>query len=104
MWAHFLHLTLFTGKKIDGIFTVNRLTHWEERMEMHGLFFFLPVSAFHACSAHRGQKGMPDPLDISNSCELLCGCWELNPSLLEEQPVLLTAELPLNPFRTFVLK
>ncbi|ERE77129.1 putative protein RIC1 like protein [Cricetulus griseus] len=27
---------------------------------------------------------------ITNSCELYCGCWELNPGPLEEQPVLLT--------------
>ena len=29
---------------------------------------------------------------ITDSCELLCGCWELNLGPLEEQPVLLTAE------------
>jgi hypothetical protein len=26
---------------------------------------------------------------IVDSCELSCGCWELNPGPLEEQPVLL---------------
>ena len=29
---------------------------------------------------------------VTDSCELLCGCWELNLSPLEEQPVLLTVE------------
>ena len=29
--------------------------------------------------------------------ELLCGCWELNPCPLQEQPVLLTTEPPLYP-------
>lgn len=29
---------------------------------------------------------------IVDSCELPCGCWELNLSPLEEQPVLLTVE------------
>ena len=29
---------------------------------------------------------------VTDSCELPCGCWELNPGPLEEQPVLLTAE------------
>ena len=28
-----------------------------------------------------------------DSCELSCGCWELNPGLLEEQQMLLTIEL-----------
>lgn len=31
------------------------------------------------------------------SCELLCGCWELNLSPLEEQPVFLTVEPSLEP-------
>ena len=34
---------------------------------------------------------------VSNSCELPCGCWELNPDTLEEPPVLLTAEPSLQP-------
>jgi hypothetical protein len=34
---------------------------------------------------------------ITDSCDLLCGCWELNPGPLEEQPVLLTAEPSLQP-------
>lgn len=29
---------------------------------------------------------------VVDGCELLCMCWELNPSHLEEQPVLLTDE------------
>lgn len=29
----------------------------------------------------------------------LCECWELNPDLLEEQPLLLTSKLPLQPLR-----
>ena len=33
----------------------------------------------------------------SDSCELPCGCWELNPGPLEEQSVLLTAEPFLQP-------
>ena len=30
---------------------------------------------------------------VTDRCELSCGCWELNPGPLEEQPVLLTTEL-----------
>ena len=29
---------------------------------------------------------------VTDSCELPCGCWELNPGALEEQAVLLTTE------------
>ena len=29
---------------------------------------------------------------VTDSCELPCGYWELNPGPLEEQPVLLTTE------------
>jgi hypothetical protein len=30
--------------------------------------------------------------EVTDSCELPCGCWELNLGPLEEQPVLLTME------------
>ena len=29
---------------------------------------------------------------VTDSCELPCGCWDLNPGPLGEQPVRLTAE------------
>ena len=32
---------------------------------------------------------------VTDSCELSCECWELNPGPPEEQPVLLTIELSL---------
>ena len=41
------------------------------------------------------QKRALDP--ITDGCEPLCGCWELNLGPLEEQSVLLTAELTLQP-------
>ena len=37
----------------------------------------------------------PLELELQTSCELLCGCWELNPGPQEKQPVLLTSDLPL---------
>ena len=37
------------------------------------------------------KKRALGPLEL-DSCELPCGCWELNPDLLEEHSVLLTAE------------
>ena len=47
-----------------------------------------------ACSFHSGQKrdsGSPETV-VTDGCELPPGCWQLNPGLLEEQPVLLTTE------------
>ena len=38
---------------------------------------------------------------VTDRCELPCGCWELNPGLLEEQSVLLTTEPPLQPLVFF---
>jgi len=39
----------------------------------------------------REELGSPGT-GVTDSCELPCECWELNPSPLEEQPVLLTTE------------
>jgi hypothetical protein len=36
-------------------------------------------------------------LNLTDSCELPCGCWELNPDPLEEQAVLTTTESSLQP-------
>ncbi|MGE9804779.1 hypothetical protein ACQP3L_29790, partial [Escherichia coli] len=36
-------------------------------------------------------------LGVTDSCELSCGCWELNPSPLEELQVLLTTEPSVQP-------
>jgi hypothetical protein len=41
---------------------------------------------------------------ITDSCELLRGCWELNLGPLEEQSVLLTAEPSLQPPNFYFLK
>ena len=42
-----------------------------------------------------GQKREPDL--ITDGCESPCGYWELNSAPLEEQAVLLTSELSLQP-------
>jgi hypothetical protein len=48
----------------------------------------------HCCFFHMYvYVSMLNPVELdvnSSSCELLCGCWELNPGPLKEQPVLLT--------------
>lgn len=52
---------------------------------------------FHVCLE------MSNPWNWSYSCELPCECWELNLGVLEEQTVLLTAELSLQPLKFHVL-
>ena len=42
-----------------------------------------------------GQKRAPDP--ITDGCEPICGCWELNSGPMEEQAMLLTSEPSLQP-------
>ena len=45
-----------------------------------------------------GQNRAPDPLElVLDGCELSYGCWEPNPCPLQEQQVLLTAELSIGP-------
>ena len=42
------------------------------------------------------EEGIESPgTGVIDGCELPYGCWESNPGSLEEQLVLLTAELPL---------
>lgn len=63
------------------------------------------LSALSAC-VPAFQKQASDP--TIDGCEILCGCWELVPRPLEEQPVFLTTETSLQPlvvlFLTFILK
>ena len=54
------------------------------------------MSALSACM-HACQKRPSDP--IIDSCEPLCGCWELDSGPLEEEQELLTAEPSLQPWK-----
>jgi hypothetical protein len=54
------------------------------------------MSALSACTP-ACQKRASDL--ITDGCEPPCSCWELNSGPLEEQPVLLTVELSLQPFK-----
>ena len=50
-----------------------------------------------SCSVF-GEEGIGSPeTGVMDSCQLLCGCWELNPESQQEQSVLLTAEPSLQP-------
>jgi hypothetical protein len=53
---------------------------------LHG--FLSPTLVSGACKDQVRRTGT----GVVNGCEPVCGCWELNPGPLQEQPVLLTAE------------
>ena len=58
------------------------------------IFFIIHLTLFYML----WFEGIRSPgTGVTNSCELPCGCWDLNLGLLEEQPVLLTAEPSLQP-------
>ena len=47
------------------------------------------LSAVYMCE----REGVRSPgTGVIDSCDLLCGCWELNSGPLEELPMLLTTE------------
>jgi hypothetical protein len=68
----------------------------------------LPVSlsmhTFHACYLWKSEEGVGcTGTEVTGGCELPCGCWELNPCLLEEQPVFLTPEPSFQPLLIFLI-
>ena len=59
---------------------------------------FKKICLFYVCEctvALFRNTRRSDP--ITDGCEPLCGCWELNLGPLEEQSALLTSEPPLQP-------
>ena len=54
------------------------------------------IGVLSACMFMSGSR-IPPGTGVTDSCEMPCGCWELNLSLLEEQPMLLIAEPFLQP-------
>ena len=63
-------------------------------------FYFICalLSCLYACLC--GSSRSPGT-GVIDSCEVPCGCWELNPDPLEEQPVLQNLELSLQPLLLF---
>lgn len=59
------------------------------------------LSAYSLCNVclpgvQRPEKGIKSlGTRVADGCKLSCGCWEIDPSPLEEQEVLLTTETPL---------
>jgi hypothetical protein len=64
------------------------------------IFIYLLCIQCSACIYACRQKRTPDP--VTDGCEPPCGCWELNSGPLEEQLVLLTSELYLQPLITIL--
>jgi hypothetical protein len=57
----------------------------------------------HICASlvclvpEEARRGCLVPRTVTVGCELLCGCWELNPGHVEELLALLITELSLAP-------
>jgi hypothetical protein len=65
------------------------------------LFVFLKIYLlYNEYTVFRHQKRALDP--ITDGYEPPCGCWKLNSGPLEEQSVLLTAELSLQTLMSFL--
>jgi hypothetical protein len=64
-------------------------------------FFFLPAFFFFLRFIYLSKYAVATfkkKVLITDGCEPLCGCWDLNSGPSEEQSVLLTVEPPLQPF------
>lgn len=69
----------------------------------HYLFIFMYMGVFlHVFEYH--MYTLPPETGVTDSCESPSECWELNPCLLQEQPVLLAAKLFLQPLERDVLE
>ena len=64
------------------------------------LFFLSFYLLFYVywCFAYMYVCVKVSDIGVMDSCELPCGCWELNLGPLEDQSMLLTTELSLQPF------
>ena len=58
---------------------------------MCGCFAYMLVYHMHAWCLQRSEEDRSPGTGVRDGYELPCGWWELNPSLLKEQPVLLTS-------------
>lgn len=64
--------------------------------------YYLTVYILTTCMT--GARWLPVPgAGATEGCGLPCGCWELNPGLLQEQPVLITALPSLHPLYVVLL-
>lgn len=105
MWKAFQTWFLNTSKLI-AYYWYNNILNKYYFILFYVLFYFnLGVSVFcrhvYLCTISMeclgGQRRVLDPLglELQMEFEQPCGCWELIPGPLEEQPVILTTELSL---------
>jgi hypothetical protein len=70
-------------------------------------FYFMCMSFVYTCTVcswclRRPEEDVESPeTRVTDSCEMLCECWESNLGLLEEQLMLLNAELSLQPLKKY---
>jgi hypothetical protein len=65
---------------------------------------FAHMHFYHMCtwSLWRSDEGIKSPgTGVTGACEHQYGCWELNPGLLQEQPVLLASDPSFHPLYLF---
>jgi hypothetical protein len=55
-------------------------------------FIFILCALVFCLHAYLCESAGSFGTGVIDSCELPCGCWEVNPGPLEEQPMLLTDE------------
>ena len=91
----FGHSSYIFIKKCLVFFNVIYLLRWFFKKDLFVLCMWV-----HCCCLQTQQKRALDP--ITDGCEPLCGCWELNSEPLEEQSVLLTTEPFYSPQNLFV--
>ena len=69
---------------------------------MHMGVVLVCLHHMHAWYPRRPEEGTGSPeIGVTDGCELPCRCWESNPSPLQKQQVLLTAEPTLQSFTLF---
>lgn len=81
----------------------------ERQYFLKDLFILMCLDILSACLSvphpHRPEKGIVSlGAGVNDGCALPRGCWELNPSLRKEQPMLLTAGLSFQPIDTLFNK
>jgi hypothetical protein len=79
-----MNLHFYTLRLLMAIYPLNDIINLFFKK---GFIYFMYMSALSACTTVH-YKRASDP--ITDGCEPLYGCWELNSGPLEEQTVLLT--------------
>lgn len=78
---------------------------FKKKINVHGCLACMYVRTLCTLGAFRGQKVLGAlELALQKVIKMLHGCWDLNPAPLQQQPVLLTTEPPLQPLVTHSLR